>query len=123
MAHILAEVVMKNRKGSILQDRGKITSSNIDKYRPTEEYFEKAGKLLEEYGFKVLSMSRFMITISGDKKLFEEVFNTNIEKYEKQVTENDSQEYYRNKEPFKIPEHLKQYIEDIILPVPPTYFI
>jgi len=122
---LTAEVILKGRshKKSILEAKGSITSENVSECLPSEFTIEKAVEILEKYGFKILSRRRTGVTISGEMKLFEQKFNTIIQKRSKEMMEGGSVEYFVSKQPLNIPEDLSPYVDAVVLPVPPTFFM
>jgi hypothetical protein len=127
---VLAQVILRMPAGSSMLDRQEsITSENIAKYRVSQEVIKKASQKLEERGFQVSSTGPEgfpSLTISGDKSLFEEVFQTNLERQTPATRgmqdEVGSRSSYYAIEPLRIPSDLSSLVADVVLPTPPELF-
>jgi hypothetical protein len=124
---VIAEVILRKADGSsILNAQEAITARNIAQYRVSKETAEEASQKLRDRGFEVLQVGPTSLTISGDKGLFEENFETALQITSTNVMPSDiagaETTYYEVKEPMRIPEDLSSLIADIVLPTPPLLF-
>jgi len=125
---VIAEVILRKADGSsVLDAQEPITARNIAQYRVSEEVAEKASRKLQDGGFEVLQVGPTSLTISGDKELFEDRFQTDLEArstHNIMAPEIEGAEttYYVAKKPPKIPQDLSSRVADIVLPTPPELF-
>lgn len=124
---LTAEVILRAVDGSsILDAKGEITAENIAKYRVGKEVIEEASKKLEVLGFEVMQTGPTSATISGDKALFEKVFQTTFETQSAEMMETKivgvESTYFQTTSPIKIPADLSSLIADVVLPTPPTFY-
>ena len=77
---ISAEVMLKSKssKSMIDTEADKITSQNIEQFRPDLKTVEATKYKLQELGFEVPSYAGVTLTILGKPELFEKVFNVNL---------------------------------------------
>jgi subtilase family serine protease len=124
---VTTEVILRSANGSsILDAKEGITAENIEKYKVGREVIEEASKKLEELGFEVLQAGPVGLTISGDRALFESVFQTTLEARSMEImptkVSGAGVSYYEAIKPIKIPEDLSPLIADVALPAPPEFF-
>lgn len=116
-ALISAEVILKSKNGnSLAASEPPVTSSNIEKYRPTQITVDTAIKELKKLGFSVPQVG-VTISIVGTVKQFEKAFKINPKIIQKQ----NRNEEKVNLDPV-IPNSLKDIVEKIVFPPPPEYF-
>jgi len=124
---VIAEVILRKADGSsILDVEGSITAETIVKYRVEQEVIREASERLKELGFDVIQIGPVGFTISGNKALFEQVFQTTLEMRRRQVLSTEvagaERAYYQAVVPIRIPANLFSLIADVVLPIPPEYF-
>jgi hypothetical protein len=124
---VTIEVIVRSADGSsILDAKEAITAENIAKYRVGKEVIEAASKKLEALGFTVVQAGPVSLTISGDRALFENVFQTTLEVRSKEMmgTKITGAEasYYEATAPIKVPKGLSPWVADVVLPTPPEFF-
>lgn len=124
---VMAQVILRAADGSsILDSQEPITAENIAKYQVGQVVIEEVSQKLEKLGFEVLQASPTGLTISGDKALFEKVFQTNLEARGAEVMSSKIEgaeiAYYEATKPFKIPADLSSLIADVTLSTPPQFF-
>lgn len=124
---VTAQVILRAPNGSsILTSKGPITAGNVAKYRVEKEVIEEASKKLEKLGFKVSQPGPVSLAVSGDKALFERVFQTILEARSKEIMGTKAHgaeaSYYEAKEPIKVPEDLSSLVADVVLAIPPEFF-
>jgi hypothetical protein len=125
-AQVMAEVILRSVDGSsILEAEEPITAENVDKYRVEQEVIEEASMELAALGFEVQQVGPVSLTISGDKVVFENVFQTTLEAQDVEMaTEISGAEasYYEAIAPIKVPEDLSHLIAAVVLSIPPQFF-
>jgi hypothetical protein len=116
---ITADVVLDTPSGvTILDVKGTITAANVKQYQPSNSTIKNASEILEDQGFRILSVTKTGLIISGTKELFESVFSITL-----QMTNKSFQgEFYKTDSAPEIPEILSPYVKAIIFPEPPTFF-
>lgn len=124
---VTAQVILRSADGSsILDAKEAITAENIAKYQVGKEVIDEASKKLEGLGFEVVQAGPVGLTISGDKVLFESVFQTTLEARGTEImgtkVSGVEASYYKATEPIKVPEDLASLIADVALPTPPELF-
>ncbi len=124
---VTAEVILRAADGSSILDVDEgITAENISKYRVGTEVIEQATRTLEELGFDVLEVGPVSLTISGEKTLFESVFQTKLKPYSRDDSgtkvSGTETSYYEITEPIRVPDQLSSLVADVALPTPPQYF-
>lgn len=124
---VIAEVILRSADGSSILDAEEgITAKNIEKYRVGKEVIEEATKKLEGLGFEVVQTGPVGFTISGDKALFESMFQTTLEARSTEIMPTKiagvQASYYEATAPIKIPEELSSLVADVALPTPPEFF-
>lgn len=122
-----AHVILKSASGqSVLEAGALITPANVKNFLPTKKTIKEATKRLMELGFRIDFAADTHISILGDRKLFEEVFQVKlIEKTAplfEPAEKAPKQPYYVSTVPPKIPKSLSRFIETVEFPAPPTYF-
>ncbi|MHA2233562.1 MAG: hypothetical protein ACXAB4_13855 [Candidatus Hodarchaeales archaeon] len=92
---------------------------------PIAKKSTEAAIALQRLGFRVLSIGE-SITISGEQKLFEQVFKVNLIKQARDALPNlpKSAEtaFHMPETPPIIPDEFKSLIRDILFPEPPEYY-
>jgi hypothetical protein len=63
---------------SVLEAGARITLANVKNFLPTKKTIKEAIKQLMELGFRIDFATDTHIIISGDRKLFEEVFQVKL---------------------------------------------
>ena len=71
-------LISKNNKSIIDTEADKITSQNIEQFRPDLKTINTTKYKLQELGFEVPSYSGVTLTILGKPELFEKIFNVNL---------------------------------------------
>ena len=109
-----------------LESTAPITSKNVHRHQADQETIRHASELLSAYGFKVEPAGSFGLSLSGDKALFERIFQTRLAPRKGSDTESiplgGTGIMYEAQSPFKIPEDLSSYIAFVTLPIPPELF-
>jgi hypothetical protein len=81
---------------------------------------------LENLGFEVVQKGPTSVTISGDKQLFEDRFQTSLQVGSGDVVRSEIGDvrvpYYVPKTPLYIPQELAPLVADVVIPTPPQYF-
>jgi carbamoylphosphate synthase large subunit len=124
---VIPEVILRNEDGSsVLDSREPITAENIGKYRVNEDVATRASQMLENLGFEVVQKGPTSVTISGDKQLFEDRFQTSLQVGSGDVVRSEIGDvrvpYYVPKTPLYIPQELAPLVADVVIPTPPQYF-
>jgi hypothetical protein len=124
---VTAQVILRSPAGtSVLDTQEAITAENVAKYRVGKEVIAEATKKLEGLGFQVLQAGPTNLTISGNKALFERIFQTSLEAQSTEVmgtkTSGAEAAYYRATEPIKVPDELSSQVAAVALPTPPKFF-
>lgn len=121
---VTAQVILKTREGlSILDTNESITSENVEAYRVDDATIQQVSKELTRYGFQVGQPGPYSISITGDKSLFEQVFQTQLERRSASSTlELGASSYYEALNPLQIPEELSNQIAGITLSRLPELF-
>lgn len=124
---VTAEVILLSADGSsILGAEEGITAESIEKYRVGKEVMGEATKKLNQLGFEVVQTGPVGFTISGDKALFEGVFQTTLEARGAEImgtkVSGAETSYYEATEPIRIPEELSSLVADVALPTAPQFF-
>ena len=113
-----AELILKSKTGLHLNKTSDpITQENIEKYKPPDELLESVVGHFNTYGFTV-DKGDITISITGEKELFEKVFDTKL------IVEHDQEQIARiSWQGFpKIPEKVKDSVLDVVFPQPPEFF-
>jgi len=124
--NVIAEVILRSADGSSILDAGEgITAENIEKYRVGREVIDQASEALEGLGFEVVQAGPVSLTISGNKEVFERVFQTALEARGAEMmptkVSGGTASYYEATEPIKIPEQISPLVADVVLPTPPQF--
>jgi serine protease AprX len=83
---IYAEAVVRSVSGkSLLRVGQPIDSDLIDQFTPDPKLRDIAVERLLRAGFEILTIGKTSISIAGNPKLYEQVFNTKLETQEKEV--------------------------------------
>lgn len=110
--NIIAQVVLKASNGTSVLDADP-ESVVID-----EAVIEEASEKIRSLGCDVLAPGAHTLSISCDKRLFEQIFNTSV----KQVKTSSSAAtdfFFQYNRPVTIPDSLVPYVADVLLPIPP----
>jgi subtilase family serine protease len=104
-----------------------ITQDNVDGFHSTQEDITAASRELRLLGFTVLQEGPSTISISGSRKLYEDVFSTKLRKQKKEVIEGTTMEFFDapgepSEQLLEAPEALSDLIEGVALAEPPTLF-
>lgn len=120
---VTAQVILRTRDGvSILDTNESITSENAEVYRVDDATKEQASKQLTRYGFQVDQAGPYSLSITGDKSLFEQVFQTQLERRSGSTSELGVNAYYEALSPLELPPDLSSQIAGVILTRPPELF-
>ena len=118
---VIAQVVLRSLDGSsILEAPQPITAATITKYRVGAEMIQRTSTALESLGFKVLAPGPTGFTISGNRALFERIFDTVLQ--EEDITRARptlAPPRFAALRPLTIPAELSSLIAAVVLPVPP----
>lgn len=117
---VSAEAILKGRAGRSLAHAGTaVTADSIEAFSPGEETLAEAKRLLRELGFTI-DHSGVTLTLTGNRKRFEEVFKVRL------LTEKNRHTggltVHAEGEPL-IPEALKGLVEKVVFPEPPEFFL
>ncbi len=126
---ISAEVVLYSRTKKSIKDNEKITSENVNDYRPSEETMEEANRILKRYGFRTAGYGVVGFTITGTADLYERTFDIRLLKrkmrqavgLEPGGNVHRELEYYTYEGMLTIPEELKNIVEDVFFQPPPDF--
>lgn len=92
---------------------------------PAAKKSTEAAMALQRVGFRVLSIGE-SITITGEKKLFEQFFGIKLLKLSKDILPGlpkpTETEFYKPETPPIIPKEFASLIRDVVFPEPPEYF-
>lgn len=120
---VTAQVILRTRDGvSILDTNESITSENAEVYRVDDTTKEQVSKQLTSYGFQVGQAGPYSLSITGDKSLFEQVFQTQLERRSASTSELGVNAYYEALSPLQFPSELSSQIAGVILSRPPELF-
>lgn len=124
---VIGEVVLRSADGSSALDLEEpINAENIAKYQVGKELVDEASTKLEALGFRVEQAGVASVTISGERPLFERVFQTTLKIRSKDALETKVEGvealYYEAAKPIRIPEDLSSLMADVVLPTPPELF-
>ena len=119
---ISAEVMLKSKtsKSMVDTEADKITSQNIEQFRPDSKTVEATKHKLQELGFEVPSYAGVTLTILGKPELFEKVFDVNL-------TLNDAKTKgagvtVQSDRELTVPISLEELVEKVIFPPRYEYF-
>ena len=119
---ISAEVMLKSKssKSMIDTEADKITSQNIEQFRPDSKTVEATKHKLQELGFEIPSYAGVTLTILGKPELFEKVFDVNL-------TLNDAKTKgagvtVQSDKELTVPISLEELVEKVIFPPRYEYF-
>jgi hypothetical protein len=116
---IIAQVVVRSPDGSsILEAPQPITAATIAKYRVGAEMIQRASTALESLGFKVLAPGPTGFTLSGNRALFERIFDTILQEDVTHARPTPAPRFAALR-PLTIPAELSSLIAAVVLPVPP----
>ncbi len=104
-----------------------VTAANIASRRANEQTLQHARSKLEGLGVRVVQAGPISLTITADKKVFERVFSTRVEKRSYDVLSSkgvtvSARHYYQLVQPIDIPAELRFLVTDVVLPTPPEVF-
>jgi hypothetical protein len=121
---IVAQVVLRAPDGSSILDAGQpITASTIARYRVGAEIVQRASTALEKLGFKVLESGPTGFTISGERPLFEQTFDTvlqeNFARTQPALGAAPVQLRFTALRRLSIPAKLSSLIAGVVMPAPP----
>ena len=109
---VVAQVVLKASNGSSVLDADPELVV-IDKQR-----IEEASDKLKAIGCDVLVPGTHSLSVSCDKDVFEKVFQTSLQSIESPITA-ITESFFQSSQPVKIPDDLKPWVADVLLPIPP----
>ncbi|MET1411235.1 hypothetical protein ABVF61_03150 [Roseibium sp. HPY-6] len=108
-----AQVVLKRADGtSILDVQESVTASVLDKYRVPEDTVAAAAKALEALGFRIAGNDGTTLSIEGSRQTFIDVFGLEVGAEAAGVAAHATQ----------VPDEIKPYVADVIVPPGPTFF-
>jgi hypothetical protein len=117
---VIAQVVLRSLDGSsILEAPQPITAATITKYRVGAEMIQRTSTALESLGFKVLAPGPTGFTISGNRALFERIFDTVLQEEDITRARPTLAPRFAALRPLTIPAELSSLIAAVVLPVPP----
>ena len=120
---VTAQVILRTSDGlSILDTNESITSENAEAYRVDDATIQQVHEQLTKYGFQVGQAGPYSISITGDQALFEQVFQTQLEKRNASTFELGARAYYDALNPIQVPEELSSQIAGVTLSRPPELF-
>jgi len=120
---VIAQIILRSPEGSsVLESDEPITSENVESRRAEKQVIAEVQGALRDLGFEVVQVSEVTITISGDKELFEDVFDTTLEERSASAdADADRERVYEAKQPARIPKKLSSFVSDVVFPVPPEF--
>ena len=124
---VISELILRSADGSsILEANEAITAGNIARFRVEAETIDLVSTKLKRLGFKVIQVSPTSLTISGDKGVFEKVFQTTLELQGRErmglPIRGVEASYYKATKPIQIPEELSSWVTGVAFPTPPEFF-
>jgi serine protease AprX len=124
---IVANVILRSSSGkSAVHIDAEVSPKNVREFMPTKESVEGATRELKELGFQIDLAADTHISISGSRRLFEEVFQMRLKQksaplFKQTKKDKMKKSYYESTVPAKIPPRLSKLVEAVLFPVPPTY--
>jgi serine protease AprX len=128
---VSAEVALKpmDTNYKILQGDEWVLSSNVKHYIPSKENVGSTIKGLKDAGFNVLQIGTASITIESSVTHFEKQCEVQLTEKTQQIfghPESPKTTFYgapNNQKILDVPDNIKQFVEGIVIPEQPTYFI
>jgi hypothetical protein len=109
---VIAQVVLKASNGSSVLD------SDPESVVIDDVIIAEASKKLRTLGCDVIAPGIHSLSISCEKQLFEEIFQTSLERIEAPKAA-AIESFFRCRGPVKIPDSLIPYVAGVLLPEPP----
>jgi hypothetical protein len=120
---LTADVILNTPSGvTVLDVKGKITSENVMDYRPSKSTIDAASEILEQFGFRIMTVTNTGLVISGKKTLFEDVFSIILKRVDEDI-KSAKGEFFQSDSAPVIPSNLASYVKTIVFPEPPTFFV
>ena len=123
------EAVIYSEKGeSMFTPEIFLTPENIDSFVPKAGTTQKAAKMLQDIGFRILHIGTFSVSGEAPKDLWESTFGTEVKKDSTPVSDAYPELGERTflshvaGIPFEIPDKLKDIVERVYPQKPPTFF-
>ena len=123
------EAVIRSETGeSMFAPEIFLTQENIDSFVPRAGSAQKAARILQDMGFRILHVGVFSVSGEAPKDLWESTFSTEVKKASVPVS--DAQFEFGERAflspvadvPFEIPEKLTDLVERAYPQKPPTFF-
>ncbi len=101
-----------------------VTPQNVRSLRPSPEIIRKASGKLTQLGFHVEAEGAVSITISGNRDLFERIFDLEFTEKAQNILgqKGSAVNYLVPKRRPKLPEDFAGLVQDVVFPEPPTFF-
>lgn len=121
-------VICSETKESMFSSEVFLTSENIDCFVPKAGATQKAARIFQDMGFRILHVGVFSISGEAPKDLWEGTFSTQVKKTSVPVSDAHFDFGERtflssvDGAPFEIPEKLKDLVEKAYPQIPPTFF-
>lgn len=116
-----AQVILHPASGKRSLSPEQITSENVAEIMPSDEDLKKAKQYFSGEGFEVDAGFANSFSISGDKKLFEKTFETEITKDENNAVKSKSDAETSELPAGKLPNDVKKIVEAVTFTEPPDY--
>jgi hypothetical protein len=121
---VTAVVSPRARGEPRLESAAPITADTVDRYLSDPNDVRAAEHELRKLGFTIAVAGPISISISGPRRLFEEVFGVRLQRRRTKVLGNHEVEYFEVAEGanrlLRPPENLRPLIEGVVLTRPPT---
>jgi len=135
--YVSAEVALRPMATSykILEGEEWVISNNVKNYIPSKENLGATVKGLRDAGFHILEIGTASITIGANVDLFEKQCKVQLQEKTKQIFEAPTStaatfkgqvSFYgapTNQNILNAPDNVKQFVEGIVIPEQPTYFV
>ncbi len=118
MTKVTAQAILRLPDGSSPLDLTPPSAEGGKRPSPSEKTFQTAMEILKGLGFEIGEAGSISITITGDKKTFENVFAIKLESAHPAAGETA----YTLAEPFKVQNRFKAWLVDLLFPVAPQFF-
>lgn len=124
---VTAEILLRTKSGkSVAAAAEAITAENVAEYQVDEETIQSARVKLVAYGFEVGRGGAHSLSVSGDRELFERVFQTRLSsstsiEAEPGVSVGTGPVYEAEVSP-TIPDDLTDFVADVVFPRAPELY-
>lgn len=123
------EALIRSKTETSMFEPGKfLTPENIEDFVPEGGTAQKAAKILQDLGFRILHVGVFSVSGEAPKELWESTFNTEVKKVTVPVHDNFPGRGERTflshvaGTPFKVPDDLADLVERAYPQKPPNFF-